>query len=590
MNTLRYTLTDYTYKYCSDRPAPIAWGQTHIELLALRNEMAACQLLLEPAETVLATLGRALHFRWQPGARLRVEVGELRSVEGDVLLGGEVQACFVGTVPVDGEGTRVADPLLRQESILIPAGRVQAIWLSLRVPKQARPGRYVLPLTLYYAADDFLDEEIAGQAEVTLEVAALVLPDPAEFRHFLDLWQHPTGIARGHGVPLWSEEHWRLIEAYGRELARLGQKAITIIASDSPWAGQRCRGNPEYPSALHEYNMVGISRGRDGKLHFDFSRMDRYVETYLRLGINKEIEVLGLLAAWDDDFGRPLQDHPDNIRLACRDEATGRITWLRTQAELREYMGALAAHLQQRGWWELTRFTADEPSDVALFRQRVDFLHSACPGAQAKIPFYHTELMGEFLQDVADWVPVLHGLARDVETSRRLQAAVQARGDRFLWYVCCGPKRPNNFITSPAIEARFQGWFTAWAGLDGFLRWAFTCWPADPWGQPYYRIPHWPAGDMFFVYPGGDGQPVRSLRTETLLLGIQDFELVALARAEAERRPEVRAAIEQAFARIVRADLAAFAAVNERAAETLYSLAPEDYEAARRGIIEAMGR
>jgi hypothetical protein len=584
---LRYTLTYDVYKYRSDAPVDLAWDRAAFSLAALRNETVACQLVIQPDEKVLATLGASPLLHWTPTPRLRVSLGEIEGPDGQTWPAA-VTPNWVGLVRADTGAILVADPLLPEESIEVAAGMPQALWLSLRLPADAPAGRYTLPITLLRAAD-FEDEEVIGAAEVTLEVAPLALPDPHDFRHFLDLWQHPTGLARGHHVPLWSEAHWALVERYAAEMARIGQKSITIIASDSPWAGQRCRYDVTYPSTLHEFNIVGIYRQPDGTLRFDFSRLDRYVEAYLRAGIDGEIEVIGLLAAWDDEFGRPLVDHPDNIRLACYDEESGRITWLRRQADLREYLQALGDHLKERGWWEITRFTADEPSHVELFRQRIDFLHSVLPDAKAKIPFYHMEMGDHFLNDVADWVPVIHGMGRQAEASQRLQAAVQARCDRFCWYVCCGPARPNNFITSPSIEARTQGWFSAWAGLDGFLRWAFTCWPADPWGRPGFRFPGWPTGDMFFVYPGRDGQPVRSLRLEMILAGIQDYELIALARQRAAAEPAIAAALERAFARVLRAaDLAAFAEPDQTPPQALYSLDPEDYIAARAEIVAAL--
>lgn len=603
---IAYTLTDYTYKYRSDAPPALTWGQTTRQISALRNEMVACQLVIQPSETVLAVLGQAALLHWTPTPRLRICLGQWLG-PGPLApnLGGkqdgspvpdsvgkgdsqpQTEAFFVGTVAADSGDTIIADPLLHQESIEVAAHCPQAIWLSIRFPAGAAPGRYTLPLTLY-RADDFVDETIVGQAKVTVDVQVVALPDARDFSHHLDLWQHPTGIARGHAVALWSDEHFRLIELYAQEMARLGQKAITIIASDSPWAGQRCRRNPEYPSTLHEYNIVHIARGGDGRLRFDFSDLDRYVEIYLALGIDREIGVIGLLAAWDEPFGRPLRDHPDNIRLACLDEATGCQTWLRTQRELGEYLAELRRHLQQHGWWEITRFLADEPTDVSLFRQRLDFVKSVCPDAKIKIPINSVHMVEPFLNDVNDWIPQLEGIGADVATFERAKAKVQAQGDRFSWYVCCHPARPNNFITSPSIEARFQGWYTAWAGLDGFLRWAFTCWPADPWGRPAWRFPDWKSGDMFFVYPGKEGRPVRTLRTETLLMGIQDFELIALARRQATSNPAVQAALDAAFARVVRGSLADFTNVGAKAPESLYSLAPSDYETARQGIIEAL--
>ncbi len=590
--TTQITLTDYTYKYRSDAPPDLTWGVVTQTVRALRNETVACQLVIQTTETALLSLSRAPLLHWTPTPRLRISLGAWQGPDGPLQPGAHAapltEAFFVGLVPADLGDVLIADPLLPDESIEARPQCPQAVWLSIRFPAGAKPGRYSLPITLY-RAHDLEDETVVSQATVIVDLQGVTLPEPRHFTHHLDLWQHPTGLARGHAVPLWSESHWELIERYAREMARLGQKAITIIASDAPWAGQRCRRNPEYPSTLHEYNIVGISRGRDGALRFDFSRLDRYIEIYMGLGIDREIGVIGVLAAWDEEFGHPLCDHPDNIRLSCYDEATGCITWLRTQAELGRYLAALREHLVQRGWWDITRFLADEPSDAALFRQRVDFLKSVCPGAKIKVPANRVGLVEPFLNDVNDWIPQLEGIGANVEGFLRARDAVQARGDRFSWYVCCHPARPNNFITSPSIEARFQGWYTAWAGLDGFLRWAFTCWPADPWRRPGWRFPDWKTGDMFLVYPGRDGRPVRSLRTETLLMGIQDFELIALARRQAKEKPALRQALDAAFARVVRGALADFVNLADKRPESLYSLDPADYDAARQLIVSCLG-
>ena len=581
----RATLTDFTYKYRSDAPMLLDWSRGNLELTAMRNETVACQVVLQSGVAALATLGDAPLFNWAPAPRLRLKLGRWR---GSSEASPQTEAFFVGLVAADDGHVLVGDPLLHDDRVELAGGQPQALWISMRFPAETTPGVYRLPITLYQA-EDLADEQVICSLEVAVNVRGADIAGATS----LHTSSRPLAAslrrrARGHGVALWSEEHWRLISAYAAEMARLGQKAITLIASDAPWAGQRCRRNPEYPSALHEYNIVGVSRAAGGDLHFDFTRLDRYVETFMRLGIDRELGVLGLLAAWDDEFGRPLVDHPDNVRLACLEESTGRITWLRRQAELRQYLAALADHLKSRGWWEITRFEADEPADVSLFRARLAFLRSVCPDARIKIAANHMEMIEAFVDEVADWVPQLEGIGADVEAFRRNRDVVQGRGDRFAWYVCCNPQRPNNFITSPSIEGRFQGWYTAWAGLDGFLRWAFTCWPADPWRRPGWRWPVWSSGDMFFVYPGKDGRPVRTLRGEALLMGIQDFELIALARRQAETDPVVREALASAFKLVVRGGLADFVNVKDKTPDSLYSLDAYDYEQARQLLIAAL--
>ena len=70
------------------------------------------------------------------------------------------------------------------------------------------------------------------------------------------------------------------------------------------------------------------------------------------------------------------------------------------------------------------------------------------------------------------------------------------------YYVCCGPKTPNSFLTSWTSESFWLGAYPAFAGLDGFLRWAYNSWPEDPFKSAAFKL--WSSGDTYFVYPNGD--------------------------------------------------------------------------------------
>ena len=41
-----------------------------------------------------------------------------------------------------------------------------------------------------------------------IEVIDQELAKPADWKFHLDLWQHPSAVARAEGVDLWSEEHY----------------------------------------------------------------------------------------------------------------------------------------------------------------------------------------------------------------------------------------------------------------------------------------------------------------------------------------------------------------------------------------------
>ena len=74
-----------------------------------------------------------------------------------------------------------------------------------------------------------------------------------------------------------------------------------------------------------------------------------------------------------------------------------------------------------------------------------------------------------------------------------------------------------------------SGWYAAAYGYDGFLRWAYDAWPADPVRDARHVL--WPAGDTFLVYPGADS----SIRFEKLREGIVDFEKIRIVRQQRGR-------------------------------------------------------
>ncbi len=69
-----------------------------------------------------------------------------------------------------------------------------------------------------------------------------------------------------------------------------------------------------------------------------------------------------------------------------------------------------------------------------------------------------------------------------------------------------------------------MGWHASAAGMDGFLRWAWDSWPADPLLDS--RHVRFPAGDTFLVYPG----PLASIRMERMREGFVDYEKIRLVR------------------------------------------------------------
>lgn len=567
----------------SQPTSPLESVQT-LTLRAVRNEVTGFQVQITAPDDFVLVVDKTnwLHpLGFFPRLRLEVQFPSLPA--------GAVEVFTVGYVEGDDRRSWM-ETLERCGWAEVPANRPQAVYVRLRLPANLPPGTHTG--TIYaYAQQGFADETRIWESAVRLEVSAITLPDPQDFRFHLNLWQHLTSIARNHRVSLWSEDHFTLIDRYFSSLSQLGQKVVSIVAAELPWSGQRCFRDHAYPSYLFEHAAVNVSRTAQGELRFDFSILDRLLALAEKHHMAQQIDLFGLLNVWVDEeygFGKVAPDAPDAIRVRCYDEAQGCFTYLRSAADLRCFIRALHDHLDQLGVLDRVRIAADEPADLEKFNTSLAFLREAAPGFRYNAAINHYEFIEDAPPQVSDFIPKLDLAARDAERTAQLTRRIHQNGGLMLWYVCCNPPIPNTFLHSPLVEGRLIGWLTHYLGLDGFLRWAFCLWPADPWRRVSWRAPHWAAGDMYFVLPGNDGAPVETLRYEALRMAVQDYELLSMAkdRLNAEQARQV---FDQAFAAILKAEgIESFGEVNSVKAESLYSLEPEDYHQARRLVVEAL--
>jgi len=133
------------------------------------------------------------------------------------------------------------------------------IWVTVRVPKDAAPGKYQGKLTV--AAEGLRPTEIPIQ----LTVAGWTVPDPQEFRTHVTIYQSPPSLALYYKVPEWSEEHWQRVEKSLELLGRVGNDMIVI-----PILERTQFGNDE--------GMIYWVKKPDGSYSYDFTVFDRYLK------------------------------------------------------------------------------------------------------------------------------------------------------------------------------------------------------------------------------------------------------------------------------------------------------------------------
>lgn len=428
----------------------------------------------------------------------------------------------------DDDCTQKADILLTQDVRESPANVPSALWVELKVPADAQPGDYQIIVHLFSSMYDE-DEVLVAKESIPLHVYPHVMPEPKDFKFYLDLWQHNSNVARKHDVKLWSDEHFAVLDSYAASLAALGQKSIFICASESPWGGWKCAANQRHNGNLYEYSIIGITREPDGSFTYDYSKMQRYIDICTSKGISGDIEVFGIVNIWDNDYMSYkvlCEEYGEKIRLRYLDKADGCVKYMRNLEDIKDYIKSLEAYFIETKQIHRVRIAADEPSDIEKYRKSISLIRELTPAFLFKTAINHAEFIGEFGENINDFAPYLHCVCD--EYRKLMEYKAENPQKKFLYYVCCGPAHPNTFLGSPLTESRLLPIITNFLRFDGFLRWNYTVWPDDP--RKELRYGHWRTGDTNFVYPGYNGQVMLSLRYKNFQRGVYDYEMLEKIR------------------------------------------------------------
>lgn len=388
----------------------------------------------------------------------------------------------------------------------VPGRSLRPVWLTVNVPQNMDAGTYT-------GSIDVISKGVkTNTLTVKLRVQDQVLPAPKDWQHRLDLWQNPVVLARRNNIEPWSEEHRALLKQHLKLYADAGGKFITTYAVHSPWSDN---------SYMIEETMIEWIKDKNGKFRFDYKMFDDYVQLAMDAGVTDAITIYTPIP-WGNRF-RFMNEATGNYEYPSWTPETDsfRIVW-------NVFLTDLRSHLQKKKWLDKTYLGINENEmKQTLAAIKVIRAHSK----DWKITYagnWHKEL-DQLLDDYS----YLYG----EESTQQVIKDRASKGMTTTYYVCCNPPVPNNFVFSPPIEGRWISWYTAAMGYDGFLRWAYDAWPADPNRDARHTL--WPAGDCFMVYPGGKS----GIRYEKLREGIVDFEKIQLLkrRAQASNDKDVKA-------------------------------------------------
>lgn len=414
-----------------------------------------------------------------------------------------------------------------QPSILVPdmidtmkvfdieACTTRPVWVTVSIPQDAKPGIYESEILVSYNGGRRISMPF------TVEVIDQTLPEYKDWKFHLDLWQHPSAVARMENLEMWSDEHFEALRKQMLPLAQAGQKVITVTLNRDPWGYQ----------TFDDYeDMILWTLHKDGTWSFDYTVFDRWVELMMSLGVNKMINCYSMLP-WEN-------------RLHFFDEKKNERSLKKVNPgtpEFEMYWGAFLTdfvkHLDEKGWLEITNIAADErrPDDMAEANR---VLTKYAP----QLGFAMADKHGSYrrFMNIKDCCVA----QRQLYLTKEELAQRRAQGFVTTFYVCCSTYFPNNFTYSQPFESELLPWHAITRDYDGMLRWAYNSWPYRPEYDSRFR--YWGSGDTFMM-----GSHARhTMRFDRTKAGIQAYEKVRILREKYSDNPEILKPLEDKLAQM----------------------------------------
>lgn len=391
----------------------------------------------------------------------------------------------------------------------------RSLWVDVEIPEDARAGEYTLAFT-------FTDPDGASfEKTLRLEVIDAVLPE-LELIH--TEWFHPDCLSNYYKVPVFSEEHWAIMEAFIQTAVKRSCNMILTplftLPLDTYIGGER-------PTV----QLIRI-RMNKGEWSFDFSLFERWVAMCSKAGM-KYFEMCHLFTQWGAKYCPKIVaevDGEEKTVFGWHTEASGE----EYKSFLFVFLPALIAEIKQLGIADRTYFhVSDEPSPVNIdtYKKAVEI---ATPYLK-EFPVIDALSHIEFYNEGVVKLPI----PTDDTFDEFYKAGFP---HRWVYYCCSQDTRvPNRFIAMPSYRNRIIGFLFYRYEMEGFLHWGFNNYysqysihQVDPY-QESGAEDAFPAGDPFIVYPGPDGKPEESLRLLVLSEGLSDLRACRLLESLTSR-------------------------------------------------------
>ncbi|SOD11572.1 DUF4091 domain-containing protein [Pedobacter xixiisoli] len=403
-----------------------------------------------------------------------------------------------------GEQTNRASVEIADALSLTPVNKINQydplkIWITIDVPEAIAEGKYTSKIHV----------KTGGTTQQTFNIDVLVvnrtLPKVADWKFHLDLWQFPFQLMKFNNaqpgnsrIEPFSDTYFKQLEPFYKLLADAGQKSITAYIKDGAF--------------LKGETMIKWTKNTDNTWSYNYDNFDKYVETLMSWGINKQINCFSL-AGWDMNY------------IGYFDAATGNSANLNVEIGSvayktiwNDFLNDFKTHLRAKAWFGKTVLYLDEI--------REENLAAVINTIKENDPNWKIGLAGSHVSSTNESALYEYSTILGTHSNTNFGADKTA-----TFYTSCTQLIPNNYVTpqnNPA-EMTWMAWYASNNELDGYLRWAYDYWTlSNPMNITDGGNT---AGDFSLIYRSGNtypNQPLSSIRLELLREGIQDFEKIRI--------------------------------------------------------------
>ncbi|MBE6632282.1 MAG: DUF4091 domain-containing protein [Ruminococcaceae bacterium] len=403
-------------------------------------------------------------------------------------------------------------PMEINERAVISSHTLRSVFVKVSVPSYFSGGEY--PIKISFLSDS--DENELFCSEFRLTVIPAILP---EQKLIYTEWFYSDCLADYYNVPVFGEEHWRIIENFMSLATDSGINMILTplftVPLDTEIGGER---------TTTQLIDVYIN---NGEWSFGFDRLDRWIEISKRCGY-KYWEMSHLFTQWGAKNAPKIMAYVDGEYKQIFGWDTDSLG-VEYKDFLKNFLTNLCPHLALLGLSKDNCFfhASDEPNGEQCDRY--------CEICKAIKPYIGEYKIIDALSDLSLYE---NGAVEHPIPATNAIEPFRAANIPELWtYFCCAQNTDvaNCFIAMPSYRTRIIGTQFYKYNIKGFLHWGYNFY------NSMLSIKHInpyicndgdmavPAGDPFLVYPASDGRALPSLRLVYMKEAIQDTRALSLA-------------------------------------------------------------